>query len=130
MAAISSMHLIETSPMLREMQLKKLHRFTVKKPTKVYDFPMTWHDSIEEILEQEVDKDTYTVVIAHEFFDALPVHLIEVSINLCHIISSPLTMFNRNARMVGTTSLSPCNPIRQRRRLSKTLLQIPNLLFD
>lgn len=130
MAAISSMHLVETSPMLREMQLKKLHRFTVKKPTKVYDFPMTWHDSIEEILEQEVDKDTYTIVIAHEFFDALPVHLIEVFAYVYRIISSPHTYANRNAKMGGTTSLSLCNLIQQRRRLSKTQHQNPNLLSD
>jgi SAM-dependent MidA family methyltransferase len=35
-----------------------------------------WHDAIEEIKHEE---DVFTMLVAHEFFDALPVNVIEVS---------------------------------------------------
>ena len=85
--AITSLHLVETSPFMREMQKDKLGRYTRMGSTKEHDFSVTWHDSVEEILEQEVDADTYTMLIAHEFFDALPVHLIEVCASFSIIIS-------------------------------------------
>lgn len=41
---------------------------------------LLWHDMIEDIHE---DGDLYTMLIAHEFFDALPFHLLEVSTLQC-----------------------------------------------
>ena len=69
------MHLVETSQMMRELQKDKIAK---SKSNKLSHVSLTWHDSIEEILEQEVDGETFTILIAHEFFDALPVYLLEV----------------------------------------------------
>ena len=54
-----SIHLVETSPVLREQQQKKLARAGV---------PITWHDDIADV------PDGPLLVLANEFFDALPVH--------------------------------------------------------
>ncbi|CAM5770464.1 ATP synthase subunit beta [Labrys miyagiensis] len=50
-------HLVETSPVLRQAQAKSLSRF---KPV--------WHDDTASLPDQPL------IVIANEFFDALPVH--------------------------------------------------------
>ncbi|KAJ7471446.1 S-adenosyl-L-methionine-dependent methyltransferase [Mycena galericulata] len=66
---LRSVHLVETSPALRALQETRL------APTAAtYGATLEWHDSIEQI---PVDPRMYTMVIAHEFFDALPFHTIE-----------------------------------------------------
>ena len=37
---------------------------------------LSWHDSIDQI---SPDPQKFTLVLAHEFFDALPFHLLQVS---------------------------------------------------
>jgi SAM-dependent MidA family methyltransferase len=54
-----SVHLVETSPVLREQQKKKLARAGV---------PIKWHNDVAEV------PDGPLLVLANEFFDALPVH--------------------------------------------------------
>ncbi len=51
-------HLVETSPLLQNMQSQKLGGFTC---------PIAWHPHIEDVPEG------FTFLIANEFFDALPV---------------------------------------------------------
>lgn len=52
-----SVHLVETSPQLRIVQADNL-----------YDATPQWHDSIDSL------PDGFSLVIANEFFDALPIH--------------------------------------------------------
>ncbi len=54
-----SVHLVETSPVLREQQKNKLARSGV---------PITWHSDLAEVPNGPL------LVLANEFFDALPVH--------------------------------------------------------
>ena len=63
---------METSHPLRSVQEQALKPFVEKGGWKVQ-----WHDSLDAIAP--TDKQ-YTMVLAHEFFDALPFHLIEVSL--------------------------------------------------
>jgi len=56
--AAASVHLVETSPALRERQ---------KAALTVAGVPISWHDHLEEIPEGP------TLIVANEFFDALPV---------------------------------------------------------
>ena len=37
--------------------------------------PLSWHDALDQIPHRN---DVFTMLVAHEFFDALPVHVIEV----------------------------------------------------
>ena len=52
-------HLVEISPALRRRQQETLQGL---------DVPILWHDSFEEVAEGPI------IVLANEFFDALPVH--------------------------------------------------------
>ncbi|QFU18150.1 class I SAM-dependent methyltransferase [Microvirga thermotolerans] len=56
--AAASVHLVETSPALRERQGETLRSAPV---------PVSWHDRLEEVPEGP------TLLVANEFFDALPV---------------------------------------------------------
>ncbi|KAJ7112003.1 DUF185-domain-containing protein [Mycena epipterygia] len=66
---LAGVHLVETSPALRALQETKLSPSAQK-----YGCKLQWHDSIDQISPSSKE---YTMVIAHEFFDALPFHLIE-----------------------------------------------------
>jgi NADH dehydrogenase [ubiquinone] 1 alpha subcomplex assembly factor 7 len=61
---------VESSPALRAVQEKKLQAWGDKGSLELH-----WHDSIEDIPTTD---SVYTMLVAHEFFDALPFHLIEV----------------------------------------------------
>jgi NADH dehydrogenase [ubiquinone] 1 alpha subcomplex assembly factor 7 len=61
---------VETSLPLRSVQEQALKPFA-----EMSGWNIQWHDSLDEI--PPTDKQ-YTMVLAHEFFDALPFHLIEV----------------------------------------------------
>jgi len=68
-ASVKHVHLVETSPSLRVVQEKKLQAWDGKSGIKLH-----WHDAIEDIPTTD---GVYTMLVAHEFFDALPFHLIE-----------------------------------------------------
>lgn len=69
-SAVKEIHLVETSRTLRELQEKKLNPIVSRNGWNIH-----WHDSIEDVPR---DDTHYTMLVAHEFFDALPFHLIEV----------------------------------------------------
>ncbi|KAJ3504155.1 hypothetical protein NLJ89_g8088 [Agrocybe chaxingu] len=62
-----NVHLVETSPAMRALQDAKL---TCDSRPNVL---LHWHDSISEI----PTTSEYTMLVAHEFFDALPIHVIQ-----------------------------------------------------
>ncbi|KAN0134534.1 S-adenosyl-L-methionine-dependent methyltransferase [Lactarius tabidus] len=68
-ASIKHVHLVESSPSLRAIQQKKLESWDGKNGLRIH-----WHDSIDDV---PVANGIYTMLVAHEFFDALPFHLIE-----------------------------------------------------
>ena len=61
-----NVHLVETSPAMRAMQQEKLERSNIE---------VHWHNSIYEIT---FSPSEYTMLVAHEFFDALPIHILKV----------------------------------------------------
>ncbi|TFK40204.1 S-adenosyl-L-methionine-dependent methyltransferase [Crucibulum laeve] len=63
-----SVHLVETSLTMRSLQEKKLESHREAK------INVHWHNSISEI---PLTESKYTMLIAHEFFDALPIHLLQ-----------------------------------------------------
>ncbi|KAN0134557.1 S-adenosyl-L-methionine-dependent methyltransferase [Lactarius tabidus] len=67
--SIKHVHLVESSPSLRAVQRKKLESWDGKNGLRIH-----WHDSIDDI---PTTNGIYTMLVAHEFFDALPFHLIE-----------------------------------------------------
>ena len=69
-ASVKHVHLVESSPALRAVQQKKLQPWDGKNGLKIH-----WYDSIDDVPAAD---GTYTMLVAHEFFDALPFHLIEV----------------------------------------------------
>ena len=68
--SVKHVHLVESSPALRAVQEKKLRAWGGKRGLEIL-----WHDAIEDIPTTD---GVYTMLVAHEFFDALPFHLIEV----------------------------------------------------
>ncbi|KAL1729039.1 S-adenosyl-L-methionine-dependent methyltransferase [Schizophyllum commune] len=60
-----SVHLVETSQPMRNLQKFKLSAFK---------HDVQWYDSIDDV-PQDVDGKTFTMVLAHEFFDALPIDI-------------------------------------------------------
>jgi NADH dehydrogenase [ubiquinone] 1 alpha subcomplex assembly factor 7 len=69
-ASVNHVHLVESSPALRAVQQKKLQPWDGKNDLKIH-----WYDSIDDVPAAD---GIYTMLVAHEFFDALPFHLIEV----------------------------------------------------
>ncbi len=69
-AAVNAIHLVETSNAMQRMQEERLQS-TAKK----YGWDVQWHSSLQDVAH---DTQVYTMVLAHEFFDALPFHLLEV----------------------------------------------------
>jgi len=63
---------VETSRPLRSVQEQALKPFVEK-----CGWNIQWHDNLDGITPTDTQ---YTMVLAHEFFDALPFHLIEVSL--------------------------------------------------
>lgn len=66
---VSSIHLVENSPGLRDIQKEALANAGFR------DTKTEWWGSVGEVPKSE---DEFTIVIAHEFFDAMPVHIFEV----------------------------------------------------
>jgi NADH dehydrogenase [ubiquinone] 1 alpha subcomplex assembly factor 7 len=67
-----SVHLVEVSTSLRELQKNRLGDSTTK--IELGSLPIQWHDTI-----QSIPNDGTVVFIAHEFFDALPVYQFQVA---------------------------------------------------
>ncbi|WVW80448.1 hypothetical protein I302_102430 [Kwoniella bestiolae CBS 10118] len=68
-ASIRSIHLVENSEALRTIQGDKLSKRLEGKEVE-----LGWYTGINEIPETT---DTYTLFIAHEFFDAMPINTFE-----------------------------------------------------
>ncbi|TDL16465.1 DUF185-domain-containing protein [Rickenella mellea] len=69
--AIKSVHLVETSAAMREHQ-----RSLLTPAGKSLSWKYFWWDTVEDVIDH-TKGDEYTMLVAHEFFDALPVHLLE-----------------------------------------------------
>ncbi|KAH9463764.1 hypothetical protein Pst134EA_015848 [Puccinia striiformis f. sp. tritici] len=100
-----SIHFIENSPFMRDLQEQKL------SPFNDLNGKVCWSDRIEEV--GKVD-DQWTMVIGHEFFDALPVHIFqktpmgfrEVMIDINNADMSPTNKSLRFALAPGPTLAS------------------------
>ncbi|GAA5839478.1 hypothetical protein JCM11251_002736 [Rhodosporidiobolus azoricus] len=69
---ISSIHLVETSPLLRSVQKSAI--------TQVghVDTPTHWYGDVKEVPQAKSGPEgEMTMLVAHEFFDALPIHVFE-----------------------------------------------------
>ncbi|GAA6062439.1 hypothetical protein JCM10212_003313 [Sporobolomyces blumeae] len=65
---VTSIHLVEQSEALQSVQKDALRR------AGFGETPVHWHRNVEEVPQSD---DEFTVAIAHEFFDALPIHIFE-----------------------------------------------------
>ncbi|KAF8968058.1 S-adenosyl-L-methionine-dependent methyltransferase [Flammula alnicola] len=66
-----NVHLVETSPSMRATQQAYLTSISNERP----HVHLHWHNSINEI---PTSSSEYTMLVAHEFFDALPIHILQV----------------------------------------------------
>lgn len=85
-----SLHLVEISPLLSKIQERKLcntESITSNELTEItskytkmgrskYGVPVYWYNRIEDVPEG------FSLYIAHEFFDALPIHKFQVCLVL------------------------------------------------
>jgi len=77
---LSSVHLVEASPALKEIQAKTLHTKTASDGsilTRLESIPVHWHAELDT-----VPKDIATFFIAHEFFGIFFLSL--TSLNRCY----------------------------------------------
>ncbi|CAG8491987.1 6354_t:CDS:10 [Funneliformis mosseae] len=75
---INGVHLIEISPELRKLQLKKLCENQIEGVPEMVNrdndgMKFYWHNKIEDIPAE------CSFIVAHEFFDALPIHRFELT---------------------------------------------------
>ncbi|CDY71039.1 BnaAnng35860D, partial [Brassica napus] len=80
-------HLVECSPALQKLQhqnLKCTEESSLEKKaiSSLAGTPVHWHATLEE-----VPSGVPTIIIAHEFYDALPVHQFQVCV-ICNIVFS------------------------------------------
>ncbi|KAJ3489482.1 hypothetical protein NLI96_g2081 [Meripilus lineatus] len=68
-SAVKEIHLVESSSAMKLAQEKTLQPFAQENNWKLH-----WHNSVDDIPRCT---ETYTMILAHEFFDALPFHLLE-----------------------------------------------------
>lgn len=66
---VTDVHLVENSPYMKKLQEEKLSPW-IKQGLRVH-----WHGRIENV--PIIDEKTFTMLAAHEFFDALPIHMFE-----------------------------------------------------
>lgn len=104
---------METSLAMRALQKTKLHPSSQKG-----GWELLWHDSIDNI---PLGSGEYTMLLAHEFFDALPIHVLEVKV-LPHVscFLTCNTLIRRKPLKVGRKSWS-----RLLRIPSPSSLQLP-----
>ncbi|OBZ72104.1 NADH dehydrogenase [ubiquinone] complex I, assembly factor 7 [Grifola frondosa] len=68
-SVVEDIHLVETSAAMQSAQGAKLFPMVRKN-----GWNLTWHSSVDDIRQ---DAEKYTLILAHEFFDALPFHLLQ-----------------------------------------------------
>ncbi|KAB8256459.1 S-adenosyl-L-methionine-dependent methyltransferase [Aspergillus pseudonomiae] len=81
-SSIEAIYLVEASPTLREVQKQRLCGDATMEETEIghkstckyFNVPVIWVEDIR-LLPHEEDKTPF--IIAHEFFDALPIHAFE-----------------------------------------------------
>ncbi|KAG9315034.1 S-adenosyl-L-methionine-dependent methyltransferase [Chiua virens] len=73
---LDSVHLVETSPAMCDLQCTTLE--TAWPHDRVQ---FAWHDALDQVNRRD---DRFTMLVAHEFFDALPVHVIEKTVQGWH----------------------------------------------
>ncbi|KAB5596096.1 NADH dehydrogenase [ubiquinone] complex I, assembly factor 7 [Ceratobasidium theobromae] len=93
---IQAVHLVETSNKLREEQKSRL---TMRVPERI----LCWHDRAEDISKSD---DAFTVLVAHELFDAIPIHIIEKTPDGFQEV---LVDIDRTAQTTTTGTLSSVN---------------------
>ncbi|KAI0707155.1 S-adenosyl-L-methionine-dependent methyltransferase [Earliella scabrosa] len=71
-SATKEIHLVEISQPMREAQESKLGPIA-----RANGWSLDWHDTVEGVSH---DAHKFTLVLAHEFFDALPFHLLQKTI--------------------------------------------------
>ncbi|KAJ8469831.1 hypothetical protein ONZ51_g8726 [Trametes cubensis] len=68
-SATKEIHLVETSPAMRATQEAKLSFLA-----QTHGWTLHWHDGVDQV---QHDCSKFTLALAHEFFDALPFHLLQ-----------------------------------------------------
>ncbi|RDB26124.1 Protein arginine methyltransferase NDUFAF7, mitochondrial [Hypsizygus marmoreus] len=116
---IKDIHLVENSLAMREAQKAKLSHSAERAGCELH-----WHDHIDTISRS----DAYSMVVAHEFFDALPFHVLQKAETGWHevMIASNLDPI-RDPRAEFTTS-EPEPPTAETTypRLRRVLSPIPS----
>ncbi|KIL64283.1 hypothetical protein M378DRAFT_126966 [Amanita muscaria Koide BX008] len=66
---LKHLHLVESSSAMRSIQEQKLRPHVQKS-----GFQVSWHNTLEEF---SPSPGVFTMLVAHEFFDALPIHVLQ-----------------------------------------------------
>lgn len=67
---LTKVQLVETSQAMRAAQKER-----IQPRVDAMGFTLDWYDSIYDVPDLE---EEYTMLVAHEFFDALPIHILQV----------------------------------------------------
>ncbi|KAG8799254.1 hypothetical protein FRC17_007186 [Serendipita sp. 399] len=78
---VTNVHLVETSLALRAKQERILEQYTHNASSttssgSIDPLSIEWHDHIDDV-PVDVGPETHTLVVANEFFDALPINVFE-----------------------------------------------------
>jgi NADH dehydrogenase [ubiquinone] 1 alpha subcomplex assembly factor 7 len=140
-SALKQVHLVENSLSMRRIQEAKL-----LKPSQEAGWDLIWHDSIDDIPRES---GAYTMLVAHEFFDALPIHVLEVTATSLFSLINTTTYYPSQKSREGwrevlissapetipiniladtNTSLTPAPVMRSNPRLRRVLSSSPTPL--